>query len=115
MVKPVSDHEQPDFEAYQHLGVEEDAPLSDDALLDLLDALVDEHTRVPAARVLEVNYRILAICCDSRQVSRRMRLALVEFRDRGDDDGGETEDVDGDAPPHWIKSREFTLRVSFLN
>ena len=51
--------------------------------MDLLDALVVERGRVPAAQVLGVNYRTLALCCDSRQSSRRMRPALVEFRMRG--------------------------------
>ncbi len=72
-------------------------PLSDDALLDLLDALVDARGRVPAAGVLGVNYRTLALCCDSRQVSRRMRRALVEFRERRGVGGGEA--GDGDGPP----------------
>ena len=51
------------------------------ALLDLLDAVVTERGRVPAAEVLGVNYRTLALCCDSREVSRRMRQALLDFRD----------------------------------
>ena len=55
----------------------------DDALLDMLDALVEERGRVPAAEVLRVNYRTLALCCDSRQVSRRIRRALVGFRNAG--------------------------------
>jgi len=67
--------------------------------LDLLDALVEARGRVPAAQVLGVNCRTLALCCDSRQVSRRMRRALVEFRDRGSDGGGETELADGDGAP----------------
>ena len=75
------------------------APLSDDALLDLLDALVEERGRVHAAQVLGVNYRTLAFCCDLRRVSRRMRRALVEFRDRGGVGDGETEVGDGDGPP----------------
>ncbi len=72
--------------------------------MDLLDALVEARGRVPAARVLGVNYRTLALCCDSRQVSTRMRRALLEFRDKsghgagGEAAGGEGEpgDVDGD-------------------
>ncbi len=58
-----------------------DSPLSDDALLDLLDDLVDRRGRVPAAEVLGVNYRTVARCQQSRQVSRRMRQALQEYRD----------------------------------
>ena len=56
-------------------------------------ALVEERGRVPAAQGLGVNHRTLAICCDSRQVSLRMRRALLDFRNRG----GETENGDGDA------------------
>ncbi|MCY3691916.1 MAG: hypothetical protein OXH30_07945, partial [Chloroflexi bacterium] len=66
--------------------------------MDLLDALVEERGRVPAAQVLGVNYRTLALCCDSREVSRRMRRALVEFRDRGGSGDGETEDGNGEGP-----------------
>ena len=79
--------------------MEPDPPLSDDALLDLLVALVEEQGRVPAAQVLGVNYRTLALCCDSRQVSLRMRRALEEFRERGGVGGGEAGDGDGDGPP----------------
>ena len=72
--------------------------------MDLLDALVEARGRVPAARVLGVNYCTLALCCDSRQVSLRMRRALLEFRDKsGHGAGGDAEgseggpgDVDGD-------------------
>ena len=80
-------------------GQEPDTPLSDDALLDLLDALVEERGRVPAAQLLGVNYRTLALCCDSRQVSRRMRRALLEFRNMGGVVSGETENGDGAGPP----------------
>jgi len=59
---------------------------------------VEERGRVPAAQALGVNYRTLALCCDSREVSRRMRRALVEFRDRGGSGGGETEDGNGEGP-----------------
>ena len=62
----------------------EDAPL-----LDLLDALVDDRGRVAAAEALGVNYRTVTRCQQSRQVSRRMRQVLQEFRDAQDvaDDG----------------------------
>ncbi|MYC33414.1 MAG: hypothetical protein F4X64_09590 [Chloroflexi bacterium] len=46
-----------------------------------------------------MNYRTLALCCHSRQVSRRMRRALVELRDLGGDGTGETVVGDGDGPP----------------
>ena len=98
-MKTVNDHDEPLWEAGQNPEIEPDAPLSDDLLLDLLDALVEERGRVPAAQSLGVNYRTLALCCDSRQVSRRMRQALVEFRDRVSDVGGETGDADGDGTP----------------
>lgn len=62
MVKPVSDHEQPEFEAYQHPGMEADSPLSDGAQLDLLDAMVEERGRVPATQVLRANFRTLSNC-----------------------------------------------------
>ncbi len=54
--------------------------------MDLLDAVVMERGRVPAAEVLGDNYRTLVLCCDSRQVSRRMRQALLDFRDSDADD-----------------------------
>ena len=73
--------------------------LSDDLLLDLLDALVEERGRVPAAQILGVNYRTLANCCDSRQVSRRMKQALVDFRNAGTSVIGEAADGDGNDPP----------------
>ena len=79
MVKPVNDLDEPAIDVEHEPGADLDTPLSDDLLLDLLDALVDGQGRVPAARVLGVNYRTLSHCCDTRQVSRRMRLALVEF------------------------------------
>ena len=64
-----------------------DSPLSDGPLLDLLDALVESQGRVAAAQALAVNYRTMMNCYDSRQVSRRMRRALQEFRDSGTGDG----------------------------
>lgn len=75
----MNDRDQPAIDTEHDPVAEPDAPISDGALLDLLDALVDEQGRVPAARVLGVNYRTLSHCCDSRQVSRRMRQALVDF------------------------------------
>ena len=65
-------------------------------ILNPLSASVGTPGRVPAAGVLGVNYRTLALCCDSRQVSRRMREALLEFQNRG---GGEREGGDGVQPP----------------
>lgn len=73
MVKPVNDHDEPTLGVDHDPVAEPDTPLSDGALLDLLDARVDGQGRVPAARALGVNYRPLSHCCDSRQVSRRMR------------------------------------------
>ena len=79
-------------------GAGADATLSDDALLDLLDALVEERGRVAAADALGVNFRTLATCCDTRRVSRRMRRALVDFQDAGgtgDLEAGEREYLAG--------------------
>ena len=107
MVRPVNDRDEHAFELDHDPGEEPDAPLSDEALLDLLNALVAERGRVPAAEALEVNCRTLALCCDSREVSRRMRQALVDFRDAGAADGhgdvapevgdGKAGERDGDA------------------
>ena len=99
MVKALNDDDDATLGVDQDPDVERDSPLSDAPLLDLLDALVEERGRVPAAEALGVNYRTLALCCDSRQVSRRMRRALVEFRERGGSGTGETEVGDGDGPP----------------
>ena len=98
MVKALNDDDDATLAEDHEPVVDADTPLSDDALLDLLDALVEERGRVPAAQVLGVNYRTLALCCDSRQVSRRMRRVLLEFRDRGGDARGEPENGDGDDP-----------------
>jgi len=83
MVKAVNEQDETALEWDQDPEVEVDTLLSDGALLDLLDALVEARGRVPAAGVLGVNYRTLALCCDSRQVSLRMRQALVDFRNAG--------------------------------
>ena len=75
-----------------------DAPLSDGPLLDLLDALVESRGKVAAAEALGVNYRTMTNCYDSRRVSRRMRLALQEFRDEQEAGGGQGGTViDGDG------------------
>ncbi len=94
MVRALNDDDDGALEVDQDSDVERDTPL-----LDLLDALVEERGRVPAAHVLGVNYRTLALCCDSRQVSLRMRRALVDFRNAGGEGegSGETEDGDGDG------------------
>ena len=64
--------------------------------MDLLDAMVKDRGRVAAAEALGVNYRTMMACYDSRNVSRRMRRALEEFRDAGE--AGRTEvDDDGAA------------------
>ena len=75
----------------------QDAPLSDQPLLDLLDALVNDRGRVATAEALGVNYRTMTACYDSRHVSRRMRQALEDFRDSaGVGDGGGPEAGGGD-------------------
>ncbi len=73
-----------------------EAPLSDDPLLDLLDALVEQRGKVAAAEALGVNYRTMVTCHESRHVSRRMRKALAEFRDKHGDGGDEQDDDAGD-------------------
>jgi len=82
MVKALNDDDDDALVAECDPEMEPEALLSDDALLDLLDALVEERGRVPAALVLGVKYHTLAICCDSRQASRRMRRALLGFSTR---------------------------------
>ena len=62
------------------------------ALLDLLDALVEEKGRFAAARALRVSYRTMTNCLDSRRVSRRMWQALEKFRD--EQEAGESPDGD---------------------
>ena len=74
-----------------------DAPLSDEPLLDLLDALVNDKGKVAAADALGVNYRTMVTCYESRHVSRRMRRALAEFRDKHGDGGDEQDDEAGDV------------------
>ena len=88
-VKTVNDQDEPVCEAGQYPGIEPDAPLSDDLLLDLLDALVNDRGPTGAAEALGVNYRTVSRCQQSRRVTRRMREVLAEFRDAPDagDDG----------------------------
>ena len=95
MVKPVNDRDEPALEVDQDPGEEPETPLS-----DLLEALVEVRGRAPAAEVLRVNYRTLAFCRDSRQVSRWMRRALLEFRNANNTGSGDTEGGDGDRPPN---------------
>ena len=74
-----------------------DAPLTDEPLLDLLDALVNDRGKVAAAEVLGVNYRTMMACHESRKVSRRMRKALEGFKDKHGDGGDEQDDEAGDV------------------
>ena len=78
----------------ERVSDEADSPLSDQSLLDLLDALVESRGRVAAAEALGVNYRTMMNCHDSRRVSRRMRRALEELRGNAssDDDNVGTDD-----------------------
>lgn len=73
-----------------------DIPLSDQTLLDMLDALMKDRGRVAAAEALGVNYRTMMACHDSRRVSRRMRRALENFQDTGGLADGAAEDANGD-------------------
>ena len=73
-------------------------PLSDEPLLDLLDALLEQRGKVAASKALGVNYRTMMNCYDSRHVSRRMRQALEEFHEQeAVDDGGAEVGDDGAA------------------
>ena len=76
---------------------EQNIPLSDGPLLDLLDALVEQRGKVAASKALGVNYRTMMNCYDSRHVSRRMRQALEEFRDAGAGMEGGGAEVDDDG------------------
>ena len=97
------DHDEPGMDGSKGAGDGvsvplSDAPLSDDSLLDLLDALVEQRGKVAAAEALGVNYRTMMACHESRKVSRRMRKALEEFKDKhGDGDGEQGGDTDGRA------------------
>ena len=95
------DHEEPSVDGSKGAGDGmsiplSDAPLSDDPLLDLLDALVNDRGKVAAAEALGVNYRTMVTCHESRHVSRRMRKALAEFRDKRVDGGDAQDDEAGD-------------------
>ena len=95
------DHEEPGTDGSKGAGDGmsiplSDAPLSDEPLLDLLDALVNDRGKVAAADALGVNYRTMVTCHESRHVSRRMRKALAEFRDKHGDGGDEQDDDAGD-------------------
>ena len=95
---------------------EPDSPLSDDTLLDLLDALVDGRGRVAAAEALGVNYRTMMACYGSRRVSRRMRQArqaLEEFRKTGGVQDDEPEVIDGDSAADG-KCETMAQRVVWL-
>ncbi len=79
MVKALHDDDYATLEVNHHPEIEPDAALSEVVLLDLLDALVEERDRAPAAEVLGGN-QTLAVCRGCRQASRRVRQALPEFR-----------------------------------
>ena len=94
----VNDHDDPALEVDLDLGAEPDTSLSDDLLLDFLDALVNDRGPTGTAEALGVNYRTVTRCRQSRQVTRRMRQVLQEFRDSQDagDDGPGVGVSDGD-------------------
>ena len=96
------DHEEPGMDGSKDAGDGmsipiSDNPLSDAPLLDLLDALVNDRGKVAAAEALGVNYRTMVTCYESRHVSRRMRKALAEFRDKRVESCDEQEDEAGDV------------------
>ena len=86
------DEKEPGIEGTEGADDGVNSPLSDDPLLDLLDALVEGRGKVAAAEALGVNYRTMVTCHESRHVSRRMRKALEQYRDAGADDGDQQVD-----------------------
>jgi len=86
------DHDERVCEAGQDPEIEPDTSLSDDTLLDLLDALVNDRGPTGAAEALGVNYRTVSRCQRSRRVTQRMRQVLQEFRD-AQDAGDDAPDV----------------------
>ena len=94
----MTSHEEPGMDGLKDEDDGVSVPLSDDSLLDMLDALVEQRGKVAAAEALGVNYRTMMACHESRKVSRRMRKALEEFKDKhGDGDGEQGGDADGRA------------------
>ena len=65
MLKLVNGHDERALPVDYVLVAELGATLSDQALSDLPDALVEERRRVAAAQTLGVNHCAPAICCDS--------------------------------------------------
>lgn len=61
MVKTLSDHEQPDFEAYQHPGMEAARPYRTVPYWTCWTPCGGAG-QVPAAQVLRVNFRTLSNC-----------------------------------------------------
>ena len=89
-------HKEPVMNGSRDSGDDVNIPLSDEPLLDLLDALVEQRGKVAAAEALGVNYRTMVSCHESRHVSRRMRRALEEYRDATIDGGDDQDDDTGD-------------------
>ena len=89
-------YEEHGMEGSRDSGDDLNVPLSDDPLLELLDALVEQRGKVAAAEALGVNYRTMVACQESRHVSRRMRRALEGYRDSaiGDVDGLASDEAD---------------------
>ena len=87
---------------------EPDAGLWDGLLLDRVDLLLGERSRLPAAELLRENYRRLVTCCDSRQVSSRMRRSLVGFRNAGGVVSGLPGSVGDDGAP---EERNYEILV----
>ena len=105
------DRDEPGMDGAKDAGDGVNIPLSDDPLLDLLDALVNDRGRVAAAEALGVNYRTMAACHEARHVSRRMRRALKEFGDKHVEGGDGRDDEAGDIPEKVVALEE---RVSAL-
>lgn len=84
---------------------------SDQPLLDLLDALVNNRGPTGAADALGVSYRAVARCQRSRRVSRRMREVLEEFRDSQGVGDAEPGTVGGDDAAETQQERAAALEL----
>ena len=82
---------------------------ADQPLLDLLDTLVNYRGRTAAAEALGVNYRTVVRCQQSRQVSRRMRQVLQEFRDSQGVDADGSGIVAGDVAGETLEEQAAEL------
>ena len=79
----------------------------DEQLRGILYRLVAEHGRMRAADELDINYKTLARCIDSRQLTMHLRAALLTEAIRR----GETlEEGEGESPAARVEALEGELR-----